>query len=230
MSGKPKPEPLLSLRQCERQLSDRLGEGAPAYTTLKRWAAAGVLKPAQGLKPGGTRPLYRLAPMLTIATRRQEVAAQKRSNGRDEQPQPTASAPSPVLALVERPALQSPVERLRLVPAQSQGDAATDLGAPGIRELLSEMSQTLIEIRDSLVGRAELQREVASQVESLDAARRSMMNKYDSEANLLRQRAAALAEQNGALKKEASSIEVAKLNRLMSNVSDTLATLAGGQR
>lgn len=215
---KSRPRPL---SQCALDLAhkDVLGPTAPAYITLKRWAGAGALKTAQVLQPGYRRPLYKLDELAKIAAARlgraveaSEPAPRRQADaagGTTQRPVPTATQSGDP----NRPSTHQ---------QQAQPLAATD---PAVLATLSLIAQTLVEIRDSLATTNQRDQAVANGLSNLDATRKMLMSKYDSEAQGLKNRVQELERDNASLRTANSPIDVGKLNVLLSRVSDQLAGL-----
>ena len=214
-------ETLQSLRECAKQLAgeDWLGSRAPAYITLKRWAKQNLLKTARVLKAGVHHPLYRLEEVARIARERHGQAEAKLAPVAARPAQPGAPA-----ARIEGEFPRTAVPAIPQLPLRLLG--AEDVGQAAIAGTLALIADTLIEIRNSLAGRSKQEDLLINGLTDLDVTRKLLMNKYDGELTSLQKKVGDVTAENAALKKMHSPIDVAKLNMIMSRVSDQLAGLA----
>jgi len=201
---------LMSLRRCASELrrSERLGTGAPAYITLKRWSAAGRL--ASAVKPGtGTRPLYALDEVLRISRSAHEGRHASAANDDampGEKSVPPANAPHHDDANGNR---VSDAPEPRLTASQD----------PAVAPLLAQIASVLADVRSSNSSRLQA---IENGLSNLEATRRMLMMKYDAEAHALKARVAELERENAALRGATTVVEVSKLNVLLSRVAERL--------
>lgn len=224
MEERRKKRRLMSLAQCGEELRQpgALGDLAPALVTLKRWKAAGKLKPAMvAPRQGMRRPSFDLDEVIRIA----RAARTER--------------PTQVLARDQVHIVQSPPpERLPHAVAPDAGlaeggnqppttwPAASVPGPDGaaLMALLTQMCTTMEEIKESLGPKF---RAIEGGLGTLNASRLSLMEKYDAQNQGFRRRIEDLERENDTLRKSGSVVDISKLNTLLSRVNDHLAGQAG---
>ena len=186
----------VSLNICAERLraADALGDQAPAHITLKRWSADGKL--ASAVIRHGKRKLYDPQQVLRIA-----VQAQK---GR---------------VTHEGAGSQVAVTALPSSSPDSSASQPRNEGVPADRVLLDRIALGIEGLRDEFMNRLA---SIENGLSNLEATRRLLMTKYDAEATLLRGRVASLERDASAAQGSTPSVDVAKLNMLLSRVSDQL--------
>lgn len=222
MSNKATETRQLPLRECARRLAEPtcLGEAAPAYVTLKRWASEGRLKAAQVSVTGAAHPKYQLDQLVLVAKRWSgKNNAQHRVASRSE----ARSTPLNLARREESNAKHAskPREPLHraVQPPVSPGETEFALGQ------LKQIQATLSEIQTALTTVGQQDSRIANGLSNLDAARKQLMGKYDAEATSLKARVAELVAENAHLRQMHTPIDAAKNNMLLARVSAQLTTL-----
>lgn len=235
------PARLMSLAQCQAHMraDPLLGEKAPSLITLKRWSSSGLLKPAMHprqpkragrLKPGAgqgdarQRHAYDLDRVIQIT---KEALAD-----RFAAPAPTPVVPRAV-GTVE-PVEPSPAAAAAMPPAGGQPPGSVTTGGAAMQpaahraadqpELLGQILASMQDLAAAVKRHASL---IEGGLADLAATRRMLMNKYDGERTAMSMRIDELSQRNALLEKSATSIDVPKLNSLLTRISDQLNQMAG---
>ena len=246
--------PSKSLIECYEQLVIDMLHDAPALVTLKRWSGAGKLNTAKvkgiGAKVAtAKRARFHYDRVLEIAQAAQRTRApriapyaplDRRHSGQDQAGQSVArsdadnhaaTVPENLLAYPTHPI--SALDTGRIIgmgvdSAQGHPPPArqTDQCPMSAQSLSMQISDNIADDLKPLVhaALASVQAQLVDALDNLDATRKMLMLKYDSEMQTLRAKVADLQNQNTLLK--AASADSAKINIQLSKLNDAVNLLA----
>lgn len=184
----------LTLSECARKLADDLGDRAPAEITLKRWRKDGLLNKALRKPTDGG-----VRPLFDYDQVLAVVSTRSLAN-----------RPKPGMNAAARPGRSQ----------ASDVDLAT-MVEKVVRKVLLETSTPSRPSQDAQGAGAE---EIKRAVDGLDAARRQLMLKYDSELNMLRGR---LNDAQAALQKASvAPLDAARITSRLDEINSKLSSMA----
>lgn len=203
----------LSLQDCAIRLREDLAHQAPALITLKRWSASGALDKAKVVSEGGTRPKYKYSVVLDIAKntfRRKPSEPRKPSHAGI--PLPTHSA-----RRLEAFTTSNPV--------QTRVEPVVDINTIADTVNLNHLSKAVADELKPILAQAlqVVQKQMLDGLANLDATRKSLMLRYDTEIHTMRERMTEVLAENKRL--SAQALDAARINGQLARLNDKFDAL-----
>ncbi len=205
---------ILTLPECHKHLEADLHTDVPSLITLKRWSAGGQLDAAKRLG-NGTRHKYAYDQILRLA-RAAQVKAQKRAQTKRALRTQSTSGQA-----TDSPAAHNQPSSPQLAAPALNADVL-QLDANEIsRKVIEDLTPALSSLLQQAVTASNKQ--MIDAISSLDAARRSLMLKYDSQVEALRTRNEELVAEIKRLRPDA--MDQTRANALMMRIVERLDRL-----
>jgi hypothetical protein len=220
----------MSLARCLAHLrASEPGIAFPAHVTLKRWSAAGLLAPALSEAPG-RRPLYKVGVVRDICLQmlpgRSARAHPSDPAGNDPQARGVGStaasaaaedALSPFGGQVDA----APSPAARSLPA-APNEERLDSVLAQLSTLQAQQAAFQAAVTKELEAIAEQMARLTGAVENLDAVRRMLMLKSDSEVSSMRTRLDSANHELARLRASSSNVDAGKLATVLVRVEEAL--------
>lgn len=216
-TGEPR---LATLQECALLLDKDETVQAPKLITLKRWSASGQLDSAKVIPSGSSRPKFNYAEVLIVA-RRNQKALKTRSS-------PTGRS-AHVLQRDQReplsPAFQRRIEPLQAPHTSNAPLHLDELSVVGDVDMNALARAVAAQMKPLVTESLEaVQQQMLNGLANLDAVRKMMMLRYDTELHSTKERLAALTAENATLKE--AVMDAARLNMQLRKINEKLDNMA----